>query len=103
LHQVLDYYHETLKRTPKALEYLESRGLMHPELISHFKLGFADYSFSQLLPQSKVKAGAAVRDQLKQIGMIRANGQAHFLGGRVSQCHRELRDFGIYRRSHDCP
>ncbi|MCK5904114.1 MAG: toprim domain-containing protein, partial [Gammaproteobacteria bacterium] len=80
LRQILDYYHETLKRTPKALEYLESRGLMHPELITHFKLGFADYSLSQLLPQSKVKAGAAVRDQLKQIGILRTTGQAHFTG-----------------------
>ncbi len=80
LSQILDYYHETLKRTPKALDYLESRGLMHPELISHFHLGFADYSLSELIPPSKVKAGAEVRDQLKQIGILRANGQAHFTG-----------------------
>jgi len=27
LHQVIDYYHETLKQSPEALTYLEKRGL----------------------------------------------------------------------------
>ena len=80
LRQILDYYQTSLKQNPKALAYLESRGLMHPELIEHFQLGFADVSLSQRLPHNKIKAGAAVRDQLKQIGILRANGQAHFLG-----------------------
>lgn len=33
LRQVVDYYHETLKASPEALRYLESRGLTHPEML----------------------------------------------------------------------
>jgi hypothetical protein len=42
LRQVIDYYHETLKASPEALEYLEKRGLKSPELIDTFKLGYAN-------------------------------------------------------------
>ncbi len=31
---VIDYYHETLKQSPDALEYLNSRGLGDAELIT---------------------------------------------------------------------
>ena len=40
LNQVIGYYHETLKQSPEALAYLQSRGLNHPELIDRFKLGY---------------------------------------------------------------
>ena len=30
LTMVIDYYHETLKQSPEALDYLKSRGLDHP-------------------------------------------------------------------------
>jgi DNA primase catalytic core len=40
--QVTDFYHETLKQSPDALRYLEKRGLTHPEMISRFKIGFAN-------------------------------------------------------------
>src|SRR3990172_5769217 len=36
LDQVVAYYHATLKENAEALAYLESRGLVHPELVSHF-------------------------------------------------------------------
>jgi len=42
LGQVVDYYHDTLKQSPEALRYLESRGLTHPEMAGRFKLGFAN-------------------------------------------------------------
>ena len=42
LGQVVDYYHDTLKQSPEALKYLESRGLTHPEMVERFKLGFAN-------------------------------------------------------------
>ncbi len=41
LSQVMDYYHETLKQSPEALDYLQKRGLNHPELINTFKLGYS--------------------------------------------------------------
>ncbi len=42
IHQVVDYYHQTLKQSPEALAYLESRGLKSSELIDTFKLGYAN-------------------------------------------------------------
>lgn len=36
LRQVTAYYHETLKESPEALRYLESRGLTHPEMTGPF-------------------------------------------------------------------
>ena len=45
------YYHETLKQSPEALAYLEKRGLTHPEMIGHFKLGFANRTLGYRLPE----------------------------------------------------
>src|SRR5580700_7184395 len=42
LEQVVSYYHETLKQSPEALKYLESRGLTNPELVGEFRLGYAN-------------------------------------------------------------
>ena len=42
LGQVIDYYHETLKQSPEALDYLEKRGIADAEAIGRFKLGFAN-------------------------------------------------------------
>ena len=42
LNQVVDYYHDTLKQSPEALAYLESRGFsgqVAMEAITTFKLG----------------------------------------------------------------
>ncbi|WP_417503123.1 CHC2 zinc finger domain-containing protein [Marinobacter sp.] len=51
LRQVIDYYHETLKASPEALEYLESRGLKNSALIDTFKLGYANRALAYRLPQ----------------------------------------------------
>jgi DNA primase len=47
LNQVVDYYHATLKSSPEALAYLERRGLVHPELVERFRLGFANRSLGE--------------------------------------------------------
>lgn len=83
LGQVIDYYHETLKQTPEALDYLRSRGLDHPELIAHFRLGFADRTLGLRLPEKNRKAGAEIRGQLERIGLYRQSGHEHFTGSIV--------------------
>ena len=40
LARVVGYYHDTLKQSPEALDYLRSRGLVHGELIDRFRLGY---------------------------------------------------------------
>jgi len=83
LGRVVDYYHATLKESPEALSYLESRGLVHPELIDTFKLGFANRTLGYRLPPGQVKAGAQLRAQLARLGVLRESGHEHFNGSLV--------------------
>jgi DNA primase catalytic core len=83
LHQVVDYYHETLKQSPEALAYLEKRGLADAEAIDRFKLGFANRSLGYRLPAKNRKEGAAIRGQLQRIGLLRSSGHEHFSGSIV--------------------
>ena len=103
LRQVIDYYHETLKQSPEALDYLKSRGLNDPELIERFRLGYANRTLGYHLPAKNRKAGAALRGKLQAIGILRGSGHEHFNGslvvpvldaeGRVVEVYgRKLRD-----------
>jgi DNA primase len=83
LTQVIDYYHETLKQSPEALVYLESRGLGDRELIDRFKLGFANRTLGYRLPEKAYKAGKDVREKLQATGLLRASGHEHFNGSLV--------------------
>ncbi|MEO8024593.1 CHC2 zinc finger domain-containing protein [Polaromonas sp.] len=81
--QVVDYYHQTLKQSPEALTYLQSRGLSHPELIDHFKLGFANRTLGLRLPEKNRKAGADIRTRLEKLGIYRESGHEHFNGSLI--------------------
>jgi DNA primase len=83
LAQVMGYYHQTLKQSPEALDYLAARGLSHPELIAHFGLGYADRTLGLRLPEKNRKAGADIRGRLERIGLYRASGHEHFTGSLV--------------------
>jgi DNA primase len=83
LGQVIGYYHDTLKQSPEALDYLASRGLSHPDLIATFRLGYADRSLGLRLPEKTRKAGADIRARLEQVGIYRASGHEHLTGSIV--------------------
>lgn len=83
LKQVIDYYHETLKQCPEVHEYLASRGLDCPKLIERFKLGYANRTLGYRLPEKNRKAGAELRGQLQDIGILRTSGHEHFNGSLV--------------------
>ena len=83
LRQVIDYYHDTLKQSPEALAYLQSRGLHHPELIERFHLGFANRTLGLRLPDKTRKAGAEIRTRLQTLGLVRDSGHEHFNGSLV--------------------
>src|SRR5581483_4084877 len=51
LARVVSYYHATLKESPQGQAYLTERGLMHPELIDRFKLGYANSTLTYRLPK----------------------------------------------------
>ena len=83
LAQVVDYYHATLKQCPEALAYLKARGLDHPELIAHFRLGYANRTLGLRLPEKNRQAGAQVRSRLQRLGLYRESGHEHFNGSLV--------------------
>jgi DNA primase len=80
LAQVVDYYHETLKQSPDAQAYLIKRGLVHPEMIQRFKIGFANRTLGYRLPQSNRVAGSELRGRLQKLGIYRESGHEHFNG-----------------------
>ena len=51
LHQVVNFYHQTLKQHSEVSDYLDSRGLNEPELVERFKLGYANRSLGYRLPE----------------------------------------------------
>lgn len=83
LNQVIDFYHETLLNNPNALAYLDKRGLNNPELIKHFKLGFANRTLAYRLPEKQIKAGKLIRTQLQEVGILRSSGHEHLNGSVV--------------------
>ncbi len=80
LRQVLDYYHERLKENPAALAYLAKRGLRSEEALATFKIGFVDRTLGLRLPQANRKEGAALRERLTRLGLLRDTGHEHLRG-----------------------
>ncbi len=83
LNHVVEFYHQTLKHSPEALEYLSQRGLHSMELIERFKLGYANRTLGYRLPKSNYKAGKEIRKQLVELGVYRESGHEHFNGSIV--------------------
>ena len=100
LRDVVRFYHDTLKESPEALRYLESRGLAHPEMIEHFKLGFANRKLGLTLPEKNRKAGAELRGRLERLGILReTSGHEHMNGSVVFPIHDlEGNVLGLYGR-----
>jgi DNA primase len=68
LETVVEHYHQTLLRTPEALDYLKCRGLGSPEVLTAFKIGYADKSLLELLsPDGK--------QDLTRLGVLTASGR----------------------------
>jgi len=83
LNQTVGYYHERMLATSDAQTYLAARGLVHPELVAHFRLGLADRTLGLRLPDKTRKAGADIRARLMRIGLYRDSGHEHFNGSLV--------------------
>jgi DNA primase len=80
---VADVYHATLKESPEALAYLERRGLVHPEMIERFRLGYANRTLGYRLPDKNRKEGAEIRGRLTEVGVYRESGHEHLSGSLV--------------------
>lgn len=80
LDAVIAYYHQALLNSPDALTYLERLGIADVKLIETHRLGFANRTLGLRLPIGQVKAGAAIRKRLQNIGVLRESGHEHFNG-----------------------
>jgi len=83
LQHVINYYHNTLKSTPVALKTLQQMTIDKGDVIDHFKLGFSDRTFGNLLPEKNRKEGAALRGRLQRIGILKSSGHELFRGSLV--------------------
>jgi hypothetical protein len=92
LNQTVQYYHERLLATSDAQAYLHSRGLDHPELVAHFRLGLSDRSLGLRLPAKTRKDGAEIRERLTRVGLYRESGHEHFNGSLVVPVFNESGD-----------
>lgn len=83
LRQVFEYYHETLGRTPRALEYLRKRGLADPDVIDTFQIGFSNRTLGFRIPDAKTIEGGSIRGQLQRAGVLRPSGHELLRGSLV--------------------
>jgi DNA primase len=81
--QVVGYYQQSLRDSPDALAYLQARGLSHPELLDHFKLGYSNRTLGLRLPRKNRVEGAQLRSRLERLGVYRESGHEHFNGSLV--------------------
>lgn len=83
LNQYADFCHELFKTTAEPREYAAKRCIASDELVSHFKLGYANRTLGLRLPNVKSKAGLALRMRLQDLGVLRASGHEHLVGSLV--------------------
>lgn len=80
LRSTVQYYNDRLKGNTDALAYLEKRGLIHPELIDRFKIGFVDRTLGLRVPPKAYKNGESMREALESIGILRDTGHEQLRG-----------------------
>ena len=95
---VVAYYCDTLKTSQQGQEYLRRRGLPG-ELMDRFRLGFSDRSLGLKLPAKNRKLGAAIRERLNSLGIIRDTGHETMRGSLVIPVFNAIGDtVGLYGR-----
>jgi DNA primase len=75
LERATAHYHRRMLETPLAQDYLRSRGITAPEIVTAFRIGYADGTLLQII-------SAEGRAALKRIGLITESGR-ELLGGCV--------------------
>ncbi len=86
MNQVAGYYHATLKASPEALAYLQSRGFTGESAqaaIDTFQLGYGNRTLGLRLPTKGRKDGQTIRSRLEALGVYRESGHEHLNGSLV--------------------
>ena len=97
----MSYYHETLKQTPEALQYLVKRGLQSAEMIDHFRLGFSNRTLGYHLPARTGSPARSSADACRSLASCRESGHEHFNGSLVIPIFNLERRSGADVRAQD--
>jgi DNA primase len=87
LDQVAAYYHQRLMESNPARTFLNRLGLDREDVLTHFRIGYADRSLGLRLPEKNRKHGRLLRSRLRQLGLWRTSGHEHFNGCIVVPLH----------------
>jgi len=98
LSRVIDFYHQTFYDDTRGLAYLrDTRKIHDKEIYDSFRIGFANGSLFTMIPKS-----GEVRDTLKSLGIITAQGKEFFYERViVPLLNEDGQVVGIYGRAID--
>ncbi|MEN8233053.1 MAG: CHC2 zinc finger domain-containing protein, partial [Thermodesulfobacteriota bacterium] len=75
LKRVVAFYHTAFSEDPRAMEYLQGRGITDKTLFADYRIGFANGTLLNVLPDD----GETI-NQLGELGILNAKGKEHFYG-----------------------
>jgi len=81
--RLIDHYTDCLLKNDAAMSYLAGRGLMDPNLILEFRLGYADRTLGLSLQKLENDQEQATRGKLQLIGLLKPSGHEFFHGSIV--------------------
>lgn len=94
LKRVVDFYHTAFNEDPRAREYLQGRGITTKTLFADYKIGFANGTLLNVLPDD----GKTIQ-QLKELGVLNPKGKEHFYGCTTFPLYDENNNpVGLYGR-----
>ncbi len=97
---IVDYYVERGKQRSDFQAYLKKRGIDSPEMIEHFRIGYAPANPSLNLPALTHREEVRLRDRLQRLGIFRSPRAIEHLAGSlvVPVFDAEGRVVGMYGR-----
>ncbi len=75
LKRVVSFYHTAFNEDPRAMDYLQDRGITDKSIFADYRIGFANGTLLNVLPSD----GETV-NQLKELGILNSRGREHFYG-----------------------
>ena len=94
LNRVVSFYHKSFCEDPRALQYLQSRGINDNSVFSDFQIGYSNGTLLNTIPDE-----GDIIDSLKQIGVLNDKGHEMFYGSVVFPVFDENKDcVGLYGR-----
>ncbi len=80
LARVIDFYHTAFCEDARAREYLEKRGITDKGLFADHKIGFANGTLLNVLPEADHEQESDIRRQLRELGILNSRGHELFYG-----------------------